>query len=67
MEIELKTYEDFRQVFIEQEKLTEEEFREGLYNANKTIQRPCPKIENFVRRIYYPTTEELESEGGCLS
>ena len=67
MLIDLKTYADFRRVFIEKEKLTEEEFRKGLYNADKTIQRPCPKIENFVKRIYHPTTEELASEGGRLS
>lgn len=67
MKIDLKTYADFRRVFIEQEQLTEEEFREGFYNADKTIQRPCPKIENFVRRIYCPTPEELASEGDILS
>ena len=45
MKIDLKTYADFRRVFIEQEQLTEEEFRQGLYNADKTIQRPCPKLK----------------------
>lgn len=67
MKINLKTYADFRRVFIKQERITEEEFRQGFYNANKTIQRPCPKIENFVRRIYHPTAEELTSEGSDLS
>lgn len=67
MEIDLKTYSDFRRVFIEQEKLTEEEFRQGFYNADKTISRPCPKIEEFVRRIYHPTSSELDSEGGSFS
>ena len=67
MKIDSKTYSDFRRVFIVQEQLTEEEFRQGFYNADKTIPHPCPKIENFVRRIYHPTTEELASEGGRLS
>lgn len=67
MMIELKTYADFRRVFIEQEKLTEDEFRQGFYNADTTIQHPCPKIEKFVRIVYNPTQLELDSEGGCLS
>lgn len=67
MKIDLKTYADFRRVFIEQGQLTEEEFRKGFYNTDNTIPHSCPKIENFVRRIYHPTTEELASEGGRLS
>ena len=38
LKIDLKTYAYSRSVFIEQEQLTEEEFKEGLYNADKTIQ-----------------------------
>ncbi len=48
MMIELRTYADFRRVFIEQEKLTEDEFRQGFYNADTTIQHPYPKIEKLV-------------------
>lgn len=67
MKIDLKTYADFRRVFIKQEQITEEEFRQGFYNADRTLPKPCPKIENFIRRIYHPTQSELDSEVSDLS
>lgn len=67
MKIDLKTYADFRRVFIKQDQINEEEFRQGFYNADNTLSKPCTKIENFVRRIYHPTQSELASEDSDLS
>ena len=52
---------------IKQDQINEEEFRQGFYNADNTLSKPCTKIENFVRRIYHPTQSELASEDSDLS
>ena len=48
--IPIHSIEDLRKVF-EQENFTEEEIREGFYNANPDLTRPNEKIERTVQKL----------------
>ena len=50
MKIPIHSIEDLRKVF-EQENFTEEEIREGFYNANPDLTRPNEKIERTVQKL----------------
>ena len=63
MKIPIHTIEDLRKVF-EKEGYSEEEIREGFYNANPKLERPNERVENTVRKIM---DNQSESQGDCLS
>ena len=50
MKTPIHSIEDLRKVF-EQENFTEEENREGFYNANPDLTRPNEKIERTVQKF----------------
>ena len=63
MKIPIHSIEDLRKVF-EQENFTEEEIREGFYNANPDLTRPNEKIERTVQKL---CNNHSSIEDGCLS
>ena len=63
MKIPIHTIEDLRKVF-EKEGYSEDEIREGFYNANPKLERPNERVENTVRKIM---DNQSESQGDCLS
>ena len=50
IKIPIHSIEDLRKAF-EQENFTEEEIREGFYNANPDLTRPNEKIEQTVQKL----------------
>lgn len=50
MKTPIHTIEDLRKVF-EKEAFSEDEIREGFYNANPKLERPNERVENTVRKL----------------
>ncbi|WP_300302130.1 hypothetical protein [uncultured Muribaculum sp.] len=50
MKTPIHTIEDLRKVF-EKEGFSEDEIREGFYNANPKLERPNKRVENTVRKL----------------
>ena len=62
MNIPIKSYDDLHRIFIEEEKLSEEEFREGFYNANPNLKYPDERVERTIQKLYHPSLSDLEDE-----
>lgn len=63
MLIPINNIDDLRKVF-QQEGFSEEEIREGFYNANPNLKRPDEKVERTVKKL---CNNQSKSQGGCLS
>lgn len=50
MLIPINNIDDLRKVF-QQEGFSEEEIREGFYNANPNLKRPDEKVERTVKKL----------------
>lgn len=63
MKTPIHSIEDLRKVF-EKEGFSENEIREGFYNANPKLKRPNERVENTVRKL---CINQSWMQGGCLS
>lgn len=63
MLIPINNIDDLRKVF-QKEGFSEEEIREGFYNANPNLKRPDEKVECIVQML---CDNQSQSQGGCLS
>lgn len=63
MLIPINNIDDLRKVF-QQEGFSEEEIREGFYNANPNLKRPDEKVERTVQKL---CNSQSKRHGGCLS